>query len=329
MKIFITGATGFIGSHLIRRLDQTEHQLYCLIRKSSQARQIERLGGTAIMGDLTDRDSLLKGMASCNWIINLANIYSFWEPDKRIFYDVNVKGNRNIMECALESGVSKVIHVSTAGIYGKPSDNPFIETSPVGPERFSEYFRTKYEGDCIAWDLYKTKNLPLVVIYPTAVLGSCDPKATGQYIRRLITKQVPAQAFVDKTFTFVHVKDVAEAILRAAEKADNIGEKYIIGKYRLTFGEINKIVSEVSGVPLPFIKLPDFMAILNGRILTLLADLIKKPPLWGMAIDQMRVMKAGVAADGVKAENELGISYTPIRTAIEDAIASYSRVGEN
>jgi dihydroflavonol-4-reductase len=325
MRILVTGATGFIGSHLFRRLKQTEHQLFCLVRKNSDVRLLKELGATLIFGDVTDKSSLLAGMKGCDWVINLANVYSFWEPDKRVFALVNVEGTRNVMESALQTGVSKMIHVSTVGIYGKPQDIPFTEESQVGPIRFGEYPRTKYMGDMIAWEYYQKKGLPLVVMYPAGVLGPGDPKATGKYIQNLIHRRLPATVFDDSFFTFVHVRDVAEAIVRAAEKENNIGEKYLVGKYQLTFGEINWMVSEISGVPLPKIHLPNSLAMMNAHLLTWIANLIKKPPLWGMAIDQIRVMKEGVRADGSKVERELGITYTPIRIALEEAIASYQK----
>ncbi len=321
MKIFITGATGFIGKHLIKRLSQTEHKLYCLVRKSSKVSAIEESGATLIIGNVTDKNSLREGMKGCDWVINLANIYSFWEPNRQIFEEVNVGGTRNVMECALETGISKVVHVSTAGIYGKPKDCPFNEESQVGPVRFCEYFKTKYEGDLIAWELYEKKGLPLVMIYPSAVLGSGDTKATGRYIKNLINRSLPATIFHDSVLTWVHVRDVAEAIVKAVEKENNLGEKYLIGKQQLSFREINEMIREVSGVSLPKIHLPEFMVFINARILTWLADIIKKPPLWEMSMDQMKVMKEGFCVDGSKVERELGITYTPIRIALEEAIA--------
>ena len=323
MNVFITGATGFIGTHLVKRLSQTEHEMCCLVRKTSNVRALEELGVTLITGDVTDRDSLLEGMKGCDWVLNLANIYSFWEPNKQAYTDVNVEGTRNVMEAALETGVSKVVHVSSVVTYGKPADCPFTEESPVGPVRFSEYAETKYRGDLIVWELYEKKGLPLVMIYPGGVLGPGDPKASGQYIQSLIHRRLPATVFHDVILTWVHVRDVAEAILRAAEKEDNIGEKYIVCKHQLSFREINEMVSEISGVPLPKLALPDWLAMVNATLLTGLANLIKKPPMRGMATDQMRTMKEGFKADGSKAERELGITYTPIRVALEEAIASY------
>lgn len=323
MKTFITGSTGFIGTHLVERLSQTEHELCCLVRKSSQVGDIEKMGATPLRGDVTDKDSLLEAMRGREWVINLANIYSFWEPNRRVFKDVNVEGTRNVMECALETGVSKVVHVSTTVVYGRPEDSPFTEESSVGPVRFSEYARTKYAGDLIAWELYEKKGLPLVMVYPGAVLGPGDPKATGQFIRDLMNRRLPAKVFQDSILTFVHVGDVAEAIARAAERENNVGEKYFVGKHQLSIGEVGEMVGQISGVPLPKISLPDSLVMVNATLLTWLANWTKKPPMWGMSVDQMRTMKQGLRFDGSKAERELGITYTPIRVALEEAIASY------
>jgi dihydroflavonol-4-reductase len=262
-------------------------------------------------------------MAGCDWVINIAAAYSFWLPRKRTFAEVNVEGTRNVVECALEAGVSKIVHVSTVAVYGKPADRPFNEDSDPGPVRFSEYARTKYEGDLAAWDLFETRGLPLVMVYPGGVLGPGDPKATGEYIQNLMNRRMPATVFDEAIFPWVHVRDVAEIIVRAAEKEDNLGAKYLAVGANLTFGQINEMISEISGVSLPRVRMPDSLAMLNARLLTLLADIIKKPPLLGLAVDQMMTMKEGAEADGSKAERALGVTYTPIRAALQEAIASY------
>jgi len=297
--------------------------LRCLARKTSDTSALKEVGAEIITGDLTDKESLREGMKGCDWVINIAAVYKFWVPDKRIYRDINVTGTQNVMECALEAGVAKVVHVSTGGIYGKPRDYPFSEESPVGPVRFSEYFQTKYEGDLIAWEVHKSKGLPLVMIYPCAVLGAGDPKTTGQYIKDILYRRMPATVLHDSILTWVYVKDVAEAIVRAAEKENNSGEKYLIGKHQLSIKEINNLISEISGVPLPKLSLPDFIVSLNAKFLTILANLIKKPPLWGMSVDQIKTMKEGFVVDGSKAERELGIRYTPVREALKEAVASF------
>lgn len=325
MKIFVTGATGFIGSKIVTRLAQTDHNIVCLVRATSHMEPLKKLGVNLVIGDVTNKTSVVGGMKGCDSVVNLANVYSFWEPNKQIYTNVNVDGTRNVMQSAIETSVGKVVHVSTYGVYGNPSDCPFTEESKVGSYRTCEYTRTKYAGDLIAWKLYEEQGLPLVVVYPCNVLGVGDTKATGQYIRDTILRRLPATAFEDTVFTFVHVNDVVEAIVSALEKKDNIGQKYIIGKYHLSIRELNQMIKGISGVSLPKIKLPGILATIAAAFLTRVADLTKNPPPWGMCSDQVRSMKESVVADGSKAEKELGITYTPIRTALEEVIASHQK----
>ena len=322
MKILITGATGFIGGHLARRLARTNHELHCLVRGTSNIRLLKELGVTTVTGDVTDKGSLLEGMAGCDWVINLAGIYSYWEPNKNIYADVNVNGTRNVMESALETGVSKVMHLSTATVYGKPVECPFNEDSEMGPFRFSEYARTKYQGDLIAWALHEKMGLALVVLYPGAVLGPGDGKPTGQYIMDLAHCRLPAISLEDSVLTFVHVRDVADAIVKAAEKEGNVGRRYLVGKYQMSIGELNRIVSELSEAALPRLRLPESLAALNAALLTALAGLTKAPPAWGMSTDQVRTTREGYRFDGSKVERELDITYTPIQAALAEAVAS-------
>jgi dihydroflavonol-4-reductase len=325
VKLLVTGATGFIGTHLVRRLAQTEHEMVCLVRETSDVSTLEEVGAILATGDVTDKDSVLEGMRGCDWVVNLANVYTFWEPEERIYTEVNVEGTRNVMECALETDASKVVHVSSMVVYGKPADVPFTEDSPVGPVRFSEYAETKYQGELAAWNLYESRGLPLVMVYPAAILGPGDHKATGEYIQDLIHRRRPATAFHDSIMTYVHVRDVAEAIVRALEKEDNIGEKYLIGKERLVVGDFMDMVCEISQVPPPRVQLPDSVVLATARLLTGLANLTKKTPYLG--VDWCRTAKEGFQGEGGKAERELGLTYTPIRQAIEEAIASYQKGG--
>ena len=324
-KVFITGATGFIGTHLVRRLSKSGYELCCLVRRTSSTVGIKDLGAGLVVGDVTDKASVLRGMSGCEWAVNLANVYSMWEADKSVYRAVNVVGTRNVMECALAAGVRKVVHVSTAGVYGRPADCPFTENSPPGPKRFSEYTRTKYEGERVAWQLYEREGLPLVAIYPGAVLGPGDTKPTGRYIRDMVSRRMPVTVCDDVVMTYVHVRDVADGIALAAEKEENIGEKYLIGKFQLSFGELNRLIGEISGVPPPSMRLPDPLMTASAAVLTLVSALTKRPPPWGMSADQASMAREGFRFSGSKAERELGLSYTPIRAALEEAIEALTK----
>ena len=120
--------------------------------------------------------------------------------------------------------------------------------------------------------------------------------------------------------TYVHVRDIAEAILMALEKEHNEGKKYLVGKYQLSLKEYDELISQVSGVSLARIRIPDFTVTLFVQLSTLWADLTKRPPMLGISTDALRVARAGLVFDGNEAEKELGITYTPIRDALQEAI---------
>jgi dihydroflavonol-4-reductase len=140
-------------------------------------------------------------MRGCDWLVHLANVYSFWEPDKSIYRRVNVEGTRNVVEAALDEGVSKVAHVSTFVVWGKPAQIPFDEETPVGPERFTACAESKYEGDLVVWKLYRQRELPVVALYPGGVMGAGNPKANGRYIRDLAERRMPGMVFEDSALT--------------------------------------------------------------------------------------------------------------------------------
>lgn len=101
MKIFVTGGTGFIGGYLVRRLSKIEHQMVCLVRKSSDIHVVKDIDAKIVIGDLLDKASLIEGMQGCDWVVNLASNFVFWVPNKHVYQEVNIQGTQNIMESAL------------------------------------------------------------------------------------------------------------------------------------------------------------------------------------------------------------------------------------
>lgn len=321
MRVFLAGGTGFIGRHLIRRLAQTDHELRCLARRTSDVTFLKEMDVEPVYGDVIDKGSLVVAMQGCDWVINLANVYDFWVPDPRVFARVNIVGTRNLMEAALETGVSKVVHVSTALVYGKPRDFPFTEESEPGSKMFSEYARTKRDGELMAWRLHNKEALPLVVIYPAGVVGAGDTKAPIRLVEDLIRRRVPATVFNNSTVVLVYVNDVVEAIVRVAEKYGNVGERYLLGKEPITVQEFCRAVCDMAGVKVPALALPGWIVMLIAHGLTALSRITKRPPWLGLSVDQMRTFKEGYVCDGSKAERELGIGYTAIRTALAEEVA--------
>ncbi len=325
MNIFVIGATGFIGSHLVRRLVAERHNVCCLVRRNSNTRLLEELGARLVYGDVNDHAVLCEGMSGCDWLFHLANLYSMWEPNPSRFARVNIAGTRLVLETALETAVKKVVYISTAAVFGKPAVEPFDEASSAGPQLFSAYARTKAAADHIAWELFQCRGLPLVVLYPGIVLGAGDEKASGHYIQDIIRRRVPSTILHDSRATYVYVGDLVEAMLRAAQKPETTGQKYLIGGQTLDGRSYAELIHEISGVPLPLFHLPDWIVMAAAYLLTGAARIIRRPPLWGLSIDAGWTLKNGFSFDGGKAARELDIRYTPIRMALEEAIAYYQR----
>jgi nucleoside-diphosphate-sugar epimerase len=323
LNIFITGATGFVGSHLVNRLSNTEYKLTCLVRETSDVRKIQGENISLVIGDVRNKDSILNGMSNCQWVVNLANVYSFWEPNPKIYYEVNIEGTRNVMECALQTKVTKVVHISTYGAFGMQEDCPFTEENVPNTIQSCLYSDSKYQSDLLVWDLYKSRGLPVTVLYPANILGPGDDKATSQYIQNIMYRRFPVRVLEGHFLTCVHVTDVVDAIVSALHKEECIGEKYLIGKEFFTFKEFNEMISDISGVPLPNFSLPDTLVVWMAGILTSISDIVKIQPLYGLSKDQVSAMMSNARCSGEKAERELGISYTPIKFALEEAIKTY------
>lgn len=323
MKILVTGATGFIGKHLTRRLLNDGYQVVCLVRTSKKAEDLAALGAEIFQGDVTDYSSVVTAMSGCEWVIHLANLYSMWVRDRKEFWRVNVEGTRNVMRAAVELGVKKCIYISTVAVYGKPKEIPFNEDSQPGPRLFSDYAKTKSVGDQIAWKAYHEDKLPLVVLYPGIVLGGGDDKASGQYIQTIIHKRTPSTIFHRSIAIYVYVEDVVEAILQAARRPETVGKRYLIGGTALDGKAYANLISEVSGVKLPWFHFPDAIVIAASYFLTGLAAFTHQSPNWGLTIDASWTLKNGFVFDGSRAERELEIKYTPIRVALAEAVTSY------
>ncbi len=323
MKVFVTGATGFIGSHLVRRLVAEGHAVSCLVRRSSQIQVLQSLGVRLVYGDVNDRERLLAGMTGCDWLFHLANLYSMWESDTSRFEAINIGGTRTVLETALECRVKRVIYVSTVAVYGQPAVSPFCEEAIPGPRLMSTYARTKAVADQVAWQFYHQQGLPLVVLYPGIVLGAGDDKASGQYIQDIIRKRVPSTIYHHSRATYVYVGDVVQALLQAAQLPHTVGQKYLVGGQTLNGRLYARLISEVSGVPLPLFRFPDWIVTAVAYLLTVLSTVTRRPPWWGLSTDAARTLKMGFDFDGSKAVRELGISYTPVCQALVEAIASY------
>jgi dihydroflavonol-4-reductase len=320
-KILVTGGTGFVGSAVVRRLAQEPScSLRVLVRPTGDRHLLDNLPGSpeVMIGDVRDKRSLLQALEGCSLVVNCAGRNSFWERTRRPYRELNVEAVQAVAEAALESGIDKMVHVSTAMAYGFPADSPFTENSAPGTHA-SEYARSKAQGDRIALRLCETAGLPLVIVYLAAVVGAGDRKPVMQ-IGRFVRGKVPLMIDSPYRFTYLHIEDAAEAIVRATLHPGNVGQRYLVGRDRLTTREYFEIIAAASGTPMPARRLGRRSALALARLMSIFATVSGTPPL--MPYDLIAtVYRGSLLFDGSKAERELGLRYTPVEDGLRDAVA--------
>jgi dihydroflavonol-4-reductase len=322
--VLVTGATGFVGGAVVRHLLDRGAEVRCLVRDRVRAAALDRLGTPVEIrvGDITDPESLGPALEGAALVINCAGLNSFWEPDGRAFTRINVEGARNVVQAAARARAGKVVHVSTAMAYGFPIESTFTAGSRPGPH-MSEYARSKHEGDEAALRAAREGGLPLVVVHLAAVVGRGDPKSVMQ-IRDFVRGRIPLMIRSPNLFTYVAIDDAAAAIVAAGLAEGNAGARYLVGNERLTTTEYFRIISDLSGVPIPRLSIGRGAAMALARLLTAWAAVVRRPPL--LPLDLARTQFRGsLLFDGDSAAAALGISYTPIRRALADAVADARR----
>ncbi len=322
--VLVTGASGFVGGAVVRHLREKGMPVRCLVRDSTRAEALAWLRPPVQIhvGDITDPGTLVGAMTGAGIVFHCAGLNSFWEPDRRAFDRVNVEGTRAVMRAALEARVRKVVHVSTVMAYGFPDRMPFAADSLPGPH-MSEYARSKHEGDEAAWDISRSKGLPLVVVHLAAVVGRGDPKSVMQ-IRDFVQGRVPVLLRSENRFTYVAIDDAARAIIAAGLAEGNAGTRYLVGSQRLTTTEYFQLISDLSGVAMPRVSIGRGAAMTLARLLTAWAAVVRRPPL--LPLDLMRTQFRGsLLFDGDSAAAALGITYAPIRAPLADAVEDARR----
>lgn len=323
MKVIVTGATGFVGKATVKALVARGHSVRCFVRETSDTAGLPEHNVSIIKGDLFSDTDLDKAMHGCEAFVHLANVYSFWEPNPGVYDQVNINGTIQVMRAASRAYLGHIVHVSSAVVYGDAPPQPYNELTQYGTNRLSQYADSKFYGEKFAEKYRDEEGLPVTILQPASILGAGDAKSSGRQIQNYLRKVYPARAFLESKVTYVHVKDVAEAIVRVLENPKTIGHRYLLGNESLTHAQYLEKITEVSGVKLPKLVLPDWAALFLAEALTVHANRKRKPPLWGFSTDMAKTFQAGFQVDGSRATRELGLEYTPVMDALEESIRWY------
>lgn len=325
-KVLVTGATGFVGANVARLLVERGEDVRVLVRPTSDRGNVAGLPVEIAVGDLRDADSVRSAVRGCARVFHVAADYRFWARDPRELYRSNVEGTVHVMDACLAEGVERVVYTSTVGTIGLAAlPEACDESTPLLEGQLtSHYKRSKLEAERAAL-AYVPRGLPLVVVNPSAPVGPWDgkPTPTGQLIVDFAHRKLPA--VVDTGLNIVHVRDVAEGHLLAAERG-RVGERYILGHQNMTLAEIARELAELTGLPAPRVRLPYAVAWAAGAVSTALATWVThRPP--AVALEAVRMARRRMFFDAGKAVRELGLPQTPVRTAFADALAWFEEKG--
>ena len=319
MPIFLTGATGFLGSHVARVLAEQGADLRLLVRRTSNLKNLEGLKAETVTGDLRDPASLEKAMSGCDVAFHVAADYRLWLRDPNEMYRSNVEGTRAILEVARKNGVKSVIYTSTVGTIGFTGNGqPADEDSPVLlADMIGHYKRSKFMAERIALEAGRS-GMRVVTVNPTTPIGEQDikPTPTGRIVVDFLKKKFPA--YVETGLNLVDVRECARGHVAALERGKS-GERYILGGENLTLKQILDKLGDITGLPSPKVKLPYFVAYLAGAVdETVFGRILGREPR--ATVETVRMGKKKMWAASNKAERELGWKIVPADDALRRAV---------
>ena len=319
MKTFLTGATGFLGSHVARVLSAQGAALRLLVRTTSNLKNLEGLNAETATGDLRDPASIDNAMSGCDTVFHVAADYRLWARDPEQMYRSNVEGTRAILESARKNGVRRVVHTSSVATMGfTRNGDPADEDSPVAlADMIGHYKRSKFMAERIALEAGRS-GMDVVVVNPTTPVGEQDikPTPTGRIILDFLKRKFPA--YVDTGLNLVDVTECAHGHVAALEHGKS-GERYILGGENLTLKQILDKLGAITGLSSPTVKLPYFFAFAAAAVdETITGRILHREPR--ATIDAVRMGRKKMFASSAKSERDLGWKLVPAENALRRAV---------
>jgi dihydroflavonol-4-reductase len=319
MLAFVTGATGFLGSHVARALAEQGADLRLLVRSTSNLKNLEGLKAETATGDLRDSASLEKAMAGCDAVFHVAADYRLWVRDPAEMYRSNVEGTRAILEASRTNNVRCVVYTSSVATVGFTGNGHAAdEESPVAlADMIGHYKRSKFMAEQVALEAGRG-GMRVVTVNPTTPVGEQDikPTPTGRIVVDFLKRKFPA--YVETGLNLVDVRECARGHITAMEKGKS-GERYILGGENLTLKQILDKLGDISGLPSPTVKLPYAVAYVAGAVDEMFSGrLLGREPR--ATIETVRMGKKKMWATSGKAERELGWKTIPVDDALRRAV---------
>lgn len=254
MKAFVTGGTGFIGQHVVRKLVERGYDVVGLARTEDSAESLRELGAQPVTGDITDSESMRGPMSGCDVVFHLAGWYKTGRNDWMEAEILNVGGTRKVLRLAHELGVPKIVYVSTLAVFGDTKGQIVDETYQYNGPFVTEYDRTKWLAHYKVAIPLMEKGAPVTIVMPGVAYGPGDHSAIMDLMRSFY-RGVPVLAGPEMTVTYAHVEDIAEGIILAAEKG-RVGESYILAGPAVPLGEMYDFWSYLTGKRAPVLRVP-------------------------------------------------------------------------
>ena len=324
MTTLVTGAAGFLGSHVARQLVARGEPVRVLLRPSSQNRAIADLPLEYVTGDLRDIPSLDRALQGVTRVFHVAADYRLWAKDSKDIYDSNVGGTKNILAAAKRAGVQQFIYTSTVATIAVDRPAPPNEkTDAKLEEMIGHYKRSKWMAEREALNAAK-EGFPVIVAMPTTPVGPWDwkPTPTGKIIVDFLNGKMPG--YVDTGLNFVGVEECAAGHLLVAEKG-KVGERYLLGGENLTLKQVLDILSNITSLPAPKLKFPHGVALGAAYASTFFSRLVGKEP--GIPVEGVKIAQHKMFVDCSRAQRELGFKAGPVSAALQRAVIWYEQNG--
>lgn len=326
MTTLITGATGFVGSALARKLLARGETVRVLVRPTADRRNLEQIAVEIVAGDLTDPVSLAAAVKDCDTLFHVAADYRLWVPDRARMFESNVEGTRQLMRAAGEAGVRRIVYTSSVATLLPRPDRGSAHEDDAGSatDMIGAYKQSKHAAEIVVREMIAGQGLPAIIVHPSTPIGPRDikPTPTGKIVVDAASGRMPA--YVDTGLNVVHVDDVAEGHILALERG-RIGRNYILGSENVSLAAILTMVAELSNRRPPRIRLPHGLVMPIAGLAELGARVTGREPF--ATREAIKLARKTMFFTSERATQELGYRPRPAREAIADAIAWFREHG--